>query len=249
MSPSVVEFDRVIKDYPAGPLGRGRLRAVDGVSLRVGAGEVVGLLGPNRAGKTTLVKLLLSLCRPTAGTVARFGRPAAERATLARVGYVHEAPAFPRYQTAAALLDYFGALALVPAADRRRRIPELLERVGLADRRREPIARFSKGMVGRLGIAQALLNEPDLLVLDEPTEGLDLLGQSLVAEVIESQRRRGGSTLLVSHDVASSARLCDRLAILLAGRVVHDGPPAALPGSAEHGPEEAVRRLYARSAR
>jgi ABC-2 type transport system ATP-binding protein len=147
--------------------------------LRIESGEVFGLLGPNRAGKTTLVKMLLSLCRPTAGEVFRLGRPLSDRSTLGQVGYVHENHAFPRYLSAADLLEYYGALTLMPSDLVRERVPRLLERVGLADRSREPIARFSKGMLQRLGIAQALLNAPRLLVLDEPTEGLDLNGRRL----------------------------------------------------------------------
>src|SRR5262249_23030375 len=153
--------------YRVGLTKRRFLRALAGVSLRVDAGEVFGVVGPNRAGKTTLVKVLLSLCRPTTGRVQRFGQPASARRTLGRVGYMHENQAFPRYLSATELLEYYGALARVPAAELRKRVPALLERVGLADRSREPISRFSKGMVARLGLAQALVNSPDLLVLDE----------------------------------------------------------------------------------
>src|SRR6476620_337340 len=138
----MLEFDTVIKDYPRGLFGRDRLRAVDGVSFRVKAGEALALLGPNRAGKTTLVKLLLSLCRPTSGSVHRLGQPAADRSTLARVGYVHENQAFPRYLSAAALLEYYGALSLLPSETLRQRVPHLLERFALADRANEPIACF-----------------------------------------------------------------------------------------------------------
>src|SRR5437016_493685 len=129
---SVVEFENVSKFYPVGLLGRPQLPAVKDVTLRVEPGQVFGLLGPNRAGKTTLVKLLLSLCRATTGRILRFGRPAIERSTLRRVGYVHENQAFPRYLTATGLLHYYGAMSLVPAAGLTTRVPELLERVGLA---------------------------------------------------------------------------------------------------------------------
>src|SRR4051794_41054071 len=108
------EFTNVVKDYPQGLLGRSRLRAVDGVSFRLNRGEVFGLLGPNRAGKTTLIKILLSLCRPTSGQVVRFGIPSSQRHTLSRVGYVHENQAFPRYLSASALLQYYGSLSLLP---------------------------------------------------------------------------------------------------------------------------------------
>ena len=176
----MAEFEDLGKVYHTGLLGRGRRMAVEHVTFRIEAGEVFGLLGPNRAGKTTLVKVLLSLCRPTTGRALRFQRPLTDRQTLARVGYVHENPAFPRYLSAPALLEYFGALALLPESLVRQRAGELLERVGLADRKQEPIANFSKGMIQRLAVAQALINDPELLVLDEPSEGLDLAGRRLV---------------------------------------------------------------------
>jgi ABC-2 type transport system ATP-binding protein len=248
----VVEFDQVVKDYPTGLLRRQSLRAVAGVSFRVEPGEVVGLLGPNRAGKTTLVKLLLSLCRATAGRVARLGRPAADRATLGRLGYVHENQAFPRYLSAAALLEYYGALTLLPEETVRARAAQLLERVGLADRSEEPIARFSKGMVQRLGLAQALLNDPELLVLDEPSEGLDLTGRQLIRDVVAEHRQKGRSVLFVSHLLGEVEHLCDRLAVLVGGRLAYLGPVDGLTrpvaGAAPRPLEEAVRELYEQTA-
>jgi ABC-2 type transport system ATP-binding protein len=246
----VVEFEAVVKDYPLGVLGRRQLRAVDGVSFRVEGGEVFGLLGPNRAGKTTLVKLLLSLCKPTAGALTRLGQPGTDRATLARVGYVHENHAFPRYLTATALLEYYGALSLLPEADVKARVPELLQRVGLADRAGEPIARFSKGMVQRLGVAQALVNDPELLVLDEPSEGLDLAGRQLIRDLAAEQRRRGRTVLLVSHVLSEVEQICDRLAVLVGGRLAYLGPLADLtrdPATGAARPlEQALRALYER---
>jgi len=241
-SSAVVQFEDVTKDYPRGLLGRSSLQAVAKVSFGVSAGEVFGLLGPNRAGKTTLIKMLLSLCRSTSGRVLRFGRPAAERATLARVGYVHENQAFPRYLTAAGLLSYYGALALAPYEEVQRRVPVLLERVGLADRGREPIARFSKGMVQRLAVAQALINDPELLVLDEPSEGLDLAGRLLVREVVLEQRRRGRAVLLVSHVLTEVEKLCDRVAVVVAGRLVHLGSLSEL--MRDRPLETALQALY-----
>jgi ABC-2 type transport system ATP-binding protein len=241
---AVAEFEDVVKEYRDKWPARRPLRAIDGVSLRVEPGEVVGLLGPNRAGKTTLVKLLLSLCRPTAGRVARLGRPAADRATLARVGYVHEHPSFPSYLTASGLLDDYGALAGVPRGDRRRRIPELLERLGLADRAREPIARFSKGMAQRLGVAQALINDPDLLVLDEPNEGLDLAGRHLVAGLLRDRARSGRSALLISHVASDAGGLCDRIAVLTTGRLAYLGPPSTLVTGPGRTLEQALTQLY-----
>jgi ABC-2 type transport system ATP-binding protein len=246
---SVAELTHVVKTYSTGLFWRHPVPAVRDVSLRVKPGEVFGLLGPNRAGKTTLVKMLLSLCRPTAGEVRRLGAPASDRRTLARVGYVHENHAFPRYLSAAELLRYYGALSLVPYEALRARVPQLLERVGLADRSREPIARFSKGMVQRLGIAQALVNEPQLLVLDEPTEGLDLAGRQLLREVVGEVRARGGSVLLVSHVLSEAEHLCDRVAVLVNGRVVHTGPLDELLkcGSKTRSLEKALQELYGKA--
>jgi ABC-2 type transport system ATP-binding protein len=226
------------------------LRAVAGVSFRVEPGEVFGLLGPNRAGKTTLVKLLLSLCKPTAGKVVRLGEPAARRGTLARVGYVHENHAFPRYLSATALLEYYGALSLLPEPEVKARIPQLLERVGLADRAREPIARFSKGMVQRLGVAQALVNDPELLVLDEPSEGLDLRGRQMLRELAAEQRARGHSVLLVTHVLAEVEQVCDRVGVIVGGRLAYVGALTSLtrdPATGGSRPlEAALRELYDR---
>jgi ABC-2 type transport system ATP-binding protein len=243
-STAVAEFEGVSKVYPVGLLRRTRVRAVTDVTFRVETGEVFGLLGPNRAGKTTLVKLLLALCRPTAGAVRRLGHPAADAATLARVGYVHENPAFPRYWDAAGLLEYCAAMTLMDEPTARRRAGELLERVGLADRCREPIAGFSKGMVQRLGLAQALLNDPELLVLDEPAEGLDLLGRRLVHEVIAERKKAGRTVILVSHALSDVAALCDRVAVLVGGRLNFLGTLAALTAGARP-LEQAVCDLYA----
>jgi ABC-2 type transport system ATP-binding protein len=228
------------------------VQALREVSLRVNPGEALGLLGPNRAGKTTLLKILLSLCHPTGGQVTRLGQPLADRSTLARVGYVHENHSFPRYLTAESLLEYYGALSLLPQETVQPRVPKLLQRVGLADRSREPIARFSKGMLQRLGVAQALINEPQLLVLDEPTEGLDLDGRHLLRDVIAEVKARGGTVLLVSHVLPEVEQLCDRLAVLVKGRVVHTGPTAELmldPATGTRRPlEKALEEVYARGA-
>jgi ABC-2 type transport system ATP-binding protein len=247
-----IEFDDVSKCYPSGLLGRPVLPVVSGVSLRVEPGQVFGLLGPNRAGKTTLVKILLSLCQPTSGRVTRLGQPLSNRRTLARVGYMHESQAFPRYLTASGLLNYYGALTLIPDQDLAPRVQQLLDLVGLADRAYEPIARFSKGMIQRLGLAQALLNDPELLVLDEPTEGLDLAGRRLVLDVVAEQRRRGHTVLLVSHVLTEVERLCDSVAVLLEGRLVHTGALSALirdPATgAARSLEQALQDLYEKAA-
>jgi ABC-2 type transport system ATP-binding protein len=249
---AVVTFEKVSKFYPAGWRARPTLPAVTGVSLRLEPGQVFGLLGPNRAGKTTLVKILLSLCRPSTGQVTRFGRPLADRRTLSRIGYMHESQAFPRYLTAAGLLHYYVALSLISEPELSRKVPHLLEMAGLADRAREPIARFSKGMIQRLGLAQALLNDPELLVLDEPTEGLDLAGRKLVFDVVAEQRKRGCTVLLVSHVLTEVERLCDNVGVLVQGRLVHAGPLSGLlrdPATqSSRSLEQALQDLYQKAA-
>jgi ABC-2 type transport system ATP-binding protein len=246
------EFEDVAKEYPQGFWRRSRVQAVAGVSFRVEPGEVFGLLGPNRAGKTTLVKLLLSLCRPTRGKVTRLGQPAGDRSTLARTGYVHENQAFPRYHSAASLLQFYGALSFLPEPLVRSRADQLLQAVGLADRASEPIAQFSKGMIQRLGVAQALVNDPDLLVLDEPSEGLDLPGRQMIRSIVADHKKKGRTVLLVSHLLTEIEHMCDRVAVLTAGKVAFLGTvPQLLKGRAggKRSIEEAVQELYDKSAR
>jgi ABC-2 type transport system ATP-binding protein len=244
-----VVFDQVVKTYRTGLLGRGEgVPALRGVSFRVPAGSTFGLLGPNRAGKTTLVKLLLSLARPTAGMITRLGAPLSDRRTLARVGYMHENHAFPRYLSAGELLTFYGGLSGIPSERLGEKVAQLLDRVGLADRRGEPIARFSKGMVQRLGLAQALVNDPDLLILDEPTEGLDLAGRQLLRAVVREFKSSGKTVLLVSHVLPEVEALCDTLAVLVNGKFLHSGPLAVLVNDPATGEkrslESALASLY-----
>lgn len=217
---AVALFENVGKFYSTATFGKAGVQAVAGVNLHIPNGVVFGLLGPNRAGKTTVVKLLLSLCRASEGKITRFEKPVSDHTTLARVGYMHENQHFPRYLTATELLNYYGGLSLVRTEKLRPRVEALLKQVGLADRKDEPISRFSKGMVQRLGLAQAILNEPDLLILDEPTEGLDLLGRQLLRNLIAQQKARGATVLLVSHVLTEVEQVCDRVAVIVGGRVV-----------------------------
>ncbi len=241
-------FEQVVKTYPTGVFGRGAgVPALRGVSFTIPAGGVFGLLGPNRAGKTTLVKLLLSLSAPTAGTITRLGAPLADRRTLARIGYMHENHAFPRYLSASELLTFYGGLSGLRTKSLTAKVDQLLTRVGLADRRTEPIARFSKGMVQRLGLAQALINDPELLILDEPTEGLDLSGRQLLRQVVRELKAAKKTVVLVSHVLPEVEELCDTLAVLVAGRIVHTGPLAALIHTSEPSGkrlETALKPLY-----
>jgi len=250
MTRPVVEFHNVSKTYHVGLLRRRTIHALRDVSLRVRGGCVFGLLGPNRAGKTTLIKSLLSICHPTSGTIVRLGRSVAVRSTLAKVGYLHESPAFPRYLTARAFLDYYGVLSLLTGRELAARIPQLLDEVGLNDRAGEAIAAYSKGMLQRLALAQALVNDPELLVLDEPTEGMDLTARKLLHEIILRRKAQGKTAILVSHSMADVGRLCDEVAVLRGGQVAFQGMLADLTGEGQHrgdvdSLQEALEPIYA----
>ena len=210
------------------------------------------MLGPNRAGKTTIVKLLLSLCRPTEGKIIRLDQPVGDARTLARVGYMHENQLFPRYLSASELLRFYGALSLIPSDKINSRVDSLLQQVGLSDRHREPISQFSKGMVQRLGLAQALLNEPELLILDEPTEGLDLFGRRLLREIIAQQKQKGNTIVIVSHVLSEVEQTCDRIGVVVGGRVVKVANVAELLKDSKTGQmrtlEEVLLPIYSGSA-
>jgi ABC-2 type transport system ATP-binding protein len=240
MQKLAAEFVDVTKTYRRALPLYPSIDALRGVSFGIERGEVFALLGPNRAGKTTLLKILLGLSRATGGQVSRLGRPLAVQSTLKRVGYMHESQAFPRYLTARQLLEYYGALAGISSWVVSLRVPELLEKVGLSDRANEPIARFSKGMVQRLALAHSLLADPDLLVLDEPMEGLDLNARRLLQEIIVEERRAGKTVLIVSHSLGEVAQVCDRLAVLVGGRVAYLGSRESLDRDPHTGSEQSL---------
>ena len=202
--------------------------AVDSLTLSVGAGEVFGFLGPNGAGKTTTIKMLLGLVAPTAGEARLLDHRPGDPVIMGRVGFLPEQFRFPAWLTAADFLDVHGRLYGLPSAERRARIPRLLARVGLADRARSRLGEFSKGMMQRVGLAQALLNDPALVFLDEPTSGLDPLGRREVRDLIHELRAAGVTVFLNSHFLSEVEVTCDRVAIVKRGRVVRSGTLAEL---------------------
>ena len=213
----------------------GRTVALDGFDLRVSRGEVFGFLGPNGAGKTTAVKLLLGLVRPTAGSGSVLGRPLGDRAVRARLGYLPELFRYQAWLTAREVLDLHAELAGLPKAKRPAELGRVLELAGLADRSGDRVGSFSKGMQQRLGLAVALLGDPELVILDEPTSALDPVGRQDVRGIIRAARERGSTILLSSHLLGEVERLCDRVAIVDHGRVVAAGALGDLLG------EDAVR--------
>src|SRR5438477_5436197 len=218
-----IETFELTKDYPVGFWRKRPRRALDRLSLQVERGEVFGFLGPNGAGKTTTLKLLLQLVFPTAGRAQLLGRPLGGPAAKRRLGYLPEQPYFYDYLSAEELMDYFGGLLGLGAADRRRRINALLDEVGIGAERRLQLRKFSKGMLQRVGIAQALLNEPELVILDEPMSGLDPLGRRDVRALILRLRDRGCTVFFSSHVLSDAEALCSKVAILAKGRLVAGG--------------------------
>jgi len=208
----------------------GRVTAVDGLSLTLGRGEVVGFLGTNGAGKTTTIKMLLGLIRPTSGTVRVMGGDPTDPAVRRSIGYMPEVAYYYPYLNARELLAFYGGVCGLDAATIRRRSDDLLERVGLAEAAKRPLKTYSKGMLQRAGIAQALLADPELLVLDEPFTGLDPLARIHFRELLRELRAAGKSIFFSSHELGETELLCDRVAIMKAGRCLYQGAVRDLAG-------------------
>jgi len=215
----IVSVENLTKTYSGWLLRRSQVKALRGVTLQAHAGDVFGLLGPNGAGKTTLIKILLGVVRPSGGAASLFGRGVGVSATRLRVGYLPESLRIDRHHTARSALRLYGRLSRMSSADIRRRSDELLDLVGLRGRDSESVRRFSKGMYQRLGLAQALMHDPDLLVLDEPTDGLDPVGRNEVRRVIDRLRNSGKTIFLNSHILQEVELVCTRVAILADGQI------------------------------
>jgi ABC-2 type transport system ATP-binding protein len=199
--------------------GRKKVRALNSLSMEVVTGEVFGLLGPNGSGKTTTLKLLLGLLFPTDGDVTILGKPATDVTKNERIGYLPEESYLYRFLNAEETLDFYGKLFNMPASVRRERSKMLIERVGLAHARRRQLKEYSKGMTRRIGLAQALINEPDLILLDEPTSGLDPLGSRDMKDMIVKLKQDGKTVVMCSHLLADVQDVCDRIAILDGGEL------------------------------
>lgn len=216
---TVIGISDLHKKYRVGFIRREVVHAVKGLSLEVRRGEVFGLLGPNGSGKTTTLKILLGLLFPTSGAVEVLGEPPDSIAAKKRIGFLPEESYLYRFLNAEETLDYYGKIFGIPKPERRERIETLLQTVGLADVRKRPLGKYSKGMGRRIGIAQALINDPELLFLDEPTSGLDPLGIREMKDLILNLRERGKTVFLCSHILADVEDICDRIAILHLGEL------------------------------
>jgi ABC-2 type transport system ATP-binding protein len=217
----VIQTENLVKHY-------GRIEALRGVSLTVERGAIFGLLGQNGAGKTTLIKILLGITKLTDGSALLLGEPAGTAAVRRRVGYLPEDHRFPDYHTGASLLDFYGALLEVPLAERRKRIPQVLELVGLKGRMHYKIRTYSKGMKQRLGVAQAIFHGPEVIFLDEPTDGVDPVGRREIRAIMQQLKEEGRTIFLNSHLLGEVELICDRVAILQKGEIIRAGTVAEL---------------------
>ncbi len=218
-----IRTEGLTKDFSIGFWRPRPYRALDGLTLEVTKGETFGFLGPNGAGKTTTLKLLMQLIYPTSGIAEILGKPVGNVDVKRHIGYLPESPYFYDYLTAEELLDYFARLFGYDSAQRRTRVAALLDQVGIAGERRLPLRKFSKGMIQRVGIAQALINDPDVVFLDEPMSGLDPLGRREVRNLILSLRDRGCTVFFSSHVLSDAEALCDRVAVLAGGKLAASG--------------------------
>jgi len=214
----VIETQNLTKIY-SDFWGRSKVRALKGLDLEVRKGEVFGLLGPNGSGKSTTIKLLLGLLFPSSGRATIFGKPTTEVSKNERIGYLPEESYLYRFLTAEETLDFYGRLFDMPSSVRRDRAAQLIEKVGLKWARRRPLKEYSKGMTRRIGLAQALINDPDLVMLDEPTSGLDPLGTREMKDLILELKEQGKTVVMCSHLLADVQDVCDRIAILYQGEL------------------------------
>ena len=210
-----VGLTKVFRDF----WGRPKAKAVNDISFTIEPGEVIGLLGPNGSGKSTTVKMLLGLLYPTGGVLNVLGRSPRAVETKREIGYLPEESYLYKYLTAEETLDFFGSLFNLSRADRKMRIEQLLDMVGMAHARRRRVGEFSKGMARRIGLAQAMINDPEFLILDEPTSGLDPLGCKEVKDLILTLKKRGKTVLITSHLLSDIEDVCDRVIILYGGKV------------------------------
>jgi ABC-2 type transport system ATP-binding protein len=207
----------------SGGFRRGAFTALGEVSFEVQSGEILAFLGPNGAGKTTTINLLMGFLSPTRGNVRLFGFDPSDRRARARLGFLPEHYAFYPFLSAERLLHYFGRLHGIETGERTRRVNDLLDRLGLSDARGRAVGKYSRGMRQRVGIAQALINQPELLILDEPTSGFDPVGRRMVRDLLLDLKRQGTAVFLSSHILSEVESICDRVIILDRGRVVRQG--------------------------
>ena len=222
MSTSAICIQNLTKDFAVGMRGK-KLRAVDDLCLEVGDNEIFGLLGPNGSGKSTTIKIILGLLEASRGTCEIYGRPSKLVDARRSVGFLPEAPYFYRYLTGRELVRYYARICMVSRVKIDSAVDSVIKLVGMTEAADRRVGTYSKGMLQRIGLAQSLVHDPQLVILDEPTAGVDPLGSAAIAEIVRELKRRGKTVLLSSHLLAQIEGLCDRVAILHRGKLVREG--------------------------
>jgi len=237
MSTPAIEIENLTKEYPFGFLNLKKKKSLENLSMQVETGEVFGFLGPNGAGKSTTIKLLMRLIFPTSGTARILGNSINHVFMHGDIGYLPEQPYFYDYLTAPELLDYFARFHGLSASERRERVSKMLKRVGLDTAKKIQLRKYSKGMLQRVGLAQAILHEPKVVVLDEPMSGLDPLGRREVRDIILELKKEGRTVLFSTHILSDAEMLCDRVGVIVGGKLRGVGAPEDLLGIAAQGME------------
>ena len=237
MATAAIEIEKLTKDYPFGFLHLKKKTSLEGLSMSVESGEVFGFLGPNGAGKSTTIKLLVGLIFPTAGTARILGKSIDDVSMHADIGYLPEQPYFYDYLTAHEVLDYFARFHGLTANDRKSRVQAMLKKVGLDTAKKIQLRKYSKGMLQRVGLAQAILHNPRVVVLDEPMSGLDPLGRREVRDIILELKREGRTVLFSTHVLSDAEMLCDRVGVIAGGKLRGVGAPDEIVGIQAHGME------------
>jgi ABC-2 type transport system ATP-binding protein len=230
MATAAIEIENLSKDYPFGFLHLKKRTSLEGLTMNVENGEVFGFLGPNGAGKSTTIKLLMGLIFPTAGTAHILGKSISDISMHAEIGYLPEQPYFYDYLTAAELLDYFARFHNLTAQERKARVAAMLKKVGLETAGKIQLRKYSKGMLQRVGLAQAILHDPKVVILDEPMSGLDPVGRREVRDIILELKQAGKTVLFSTHILSDAEMLCDRVGVIVGGKLRGVGAPDEIVG-------------------
>src|SRR3984893_11419549 len=237
MATAAIEIENLTKDYPFGFLHLKKKTSLEGLTMSVEEGEVFGFLGPNGAGKSTTIKLLVGLIFPTAGTARILGKSISDISMHADIGYLPEQPYFYDYLTAAELLDYFARIHDLPGQERKARVNGMLKKVGLETAGKIQLRKYSKGMLQRVGLAQAILHDPKVVILDEPMSGLDPVGRREVRDIILELKQARKTVLFSTHILSDAEILCDRVGVIVGGKLRGIGAPDEIVGLKAHGME------------
>jgi ABC-2 type transport system ATP-binding protein len=237
MATAAIEIEGLTKEYPHGFLNLKKKTSLDGLSMQVEDGEVFGFLGPNGAGKSTTIKLLMRLIFPTSGTAWILGRPISDIGMHKDIGYLPEQPYFYDYLTGREVLDYFARFHDLSATDRETRVTAMLKKVGLEGAKKIQLRKYSKGMLQRVGLAQAILHDPKVVILDEPMSGLDPVGRREVRDIILELKRMGKTVMFSTHILSDAEMLCDRVGVIVGGKLRGVGTPGEIVGIKAQGME------------